>query len=394
MISFITPSLLPIQAALTMGVSAKADDAIGRFGTGLKYAIAGILRLGGEISLSIGIEHYRFTTVPCVIRNKTFQIVHCNKQPCGFTTELGKHWEPWQLFRELASNTLDEGGRWQAGNVPDAEDTTVIRVKCHEVEESEQVEHVFMPNSTRCIQSYNGAEIRYGASRYYYYKGIRAGSFPVEAPVTINVLQGRLSEDRLLDQSNVQLAIARTFATAEAFDTGIMDEAIASADPSSFWHVALPGWAALSTGSPAVLQFLLDRRKYVAHPVFRGWLDRHLDALGSSKWSELPMTPDRREAVEEGERLVQAVGIDPVPRDKVHFTADLRDGTMALTMMDTRHVWFSSQATLRGRDEWLATYLEEATHAMTGEEDCTRGMQNLLFSMIVRLGLRRENAPC
>ena len=46
MISFITPTALPIEAATTMGVSVKeTDGAIGKFGTGLKYAIAGVLLL-------------------------------------------------------------------------------------------------------------------------------------------------------------------------------------------------------------------------------------------------------------------------------------------------------------------------------------------------------------
>ena len=46
MITFHSPTILPIEAATTMGVSVKeSDNAIGKFGTGLKYAIAGVLRL-------------------------------------------------------------------------------------------------------------------------------------------------------------------------------------------------------------------------------------------------------------------------------------------------------------------------------------------------------------
>ena len=53
MITFHSPTILPIEAATTMGVSVKeSDNAIGKFGTGLKYAIAGVLRLGGTIAMT------------------------------------------------------------------------------------------------------------------------------------------------------------------------------------------------------------------------------------------------------------------------------------------------------------------------------------------------------
>lgn len=101
-------------ASLLLGVSDKNNtDSIGRFGTGLKYAIAGILRLGGKISIrhANGTQE-TFTTVPVPARSKTFQAVHSSIHgSLGFTTEMGKHWQPWMLYRELESNTIDEDGK-------------------------------------------------------------------------------------------------------------------------------------------------------------------------------------------------------------------------------------------------------------------------------------------
>ena len=69
MITFHSPTVLPIEAATTMGVSVKeSDNAIGKFGTGLKYAIAGVLRLGGSIAMTIAGTRYEFTAVPTDIR--------------------------------------------------------------------------------------------------------------------------------------------------------------------------------------------------------------------------------------------------------------------------------------------------------------------------------------
>ena len=388
MISFITPTALPIEAATTMGVSVKEmDGAIGKFGTGLKYAIAGVLRLGGKLEISIDGQHYTFIARDADIRGHTFRIVHCNDQACGFTTELGKHWEPWQLFRELASNTLDEGGHWASGNAPDSQGRTVIRVDCRQVEESEQTEAVFRPKSEVLISSTLGAQIYDGPSRHYYYRGIRAGSFPNIAPVTVDVSNGSLSEDRLLDQSTVEAELTWTFRSATQFDEGLLLSVMSQSDPSDFWvrHTNDYSWGKLPE---CVIRFLADRPKMINHPGLRREFDAHLKRGGFAKWQEIPTTDRHRALLAAGERLCESIGVDPIPADKVHFTRDLDDRTLAVTCMDTREVWFSTKLAAIGNDEFMSGYVEEAIHAMTGFRDCTREFQNMLLSLLV--GTQRE----
>jgi hypothetical protein len=60
-ISFSNPGEIDMTAISVMGLSAKeSDSAIGRFGTGLKYAVAITLRLGGQITIWSGLNHYTF----------------------------------------------------------------------------------------------------------------------------------------------------------------------------------------------------------------------------------------------------------------------------------------------------------------------------------------------
>ena len=47
----------------------------------------------------------------------------------GFTTHLGAHWAMWQVFREIYSNCLDEGGTMTEGSVLPAEGFTTIIVE-------------------------------------------------------------------------------------------------------------------------------------------------------------------------------------------------------------------------------------------------------------------------
>lgn len=383
MIFFATNSVLPIEAATTMGVSVKeTDGAIGKFGTGLKYAIAGILRLGGSVSITIDGDLYEFTAKAADIRGREFRIVHCNDVPCGFTTELGKHWEPWQLFRELASNTLDEGGSWSRTSV---QDRTVIAVNCREVEAAADTEAVFRRESRLLVDSSYGAKVYEGPSKHYYYKGIRAGSFGCVAPVTVDVTNGSLSEDRLLDLSTVRTELSWAFRTSVSCDDQLLLSVMAQGQPGDFWVENVSGHH-LSELPEHVATFLAARPKFVHHPAMRRALDIYLKKSGTGRWEEIAIDARTARLFDAGERLALTVGIDPIPRSKLHLTRDLDDRTMAVTCMDTRDVWFSTKCALMGRDEFLAGYLEEAMHAMTGLHDCTREFQNAWIAMVVRLG--------
>lgn len=380
MITFTTPTAMPIEAATTMGVSVKEDGAIGKFGTGMKYAIAGVLRLGGSIHVDVDGVEYDFTAVSSDIRGRAFQIVHCNGTPCGFTTELGKHWEPWQLFRELASNALDEGGCWQKSS---AKGVTTITIRCREVEQAGDEEAVFRPEGTPILKSSMGATVYPGASQHYYYKGIRAGSFPYMAPVTVDVDSGDLSEDRLLDLSKVRSELAWAFRSATSFTPSLILEATSQSQSGQFWVDNVCPWT-LGSELPADLtKFIADRPKWIHHPAFIKALNEHLRKGGVGRWVEIEPSAKCEELLSLGEAMCKKVGVDVIPRSKVHFTAELEDRTLAVTCMDTRDVWFSTKLALRGRDEFLCGYLEEAIHAMTGQADCTRELQNTLFSIIV-----------
>lgn len=97
-IYFWTPSELDLNCVRLMGVSSKqCDSPIGRFGTGLKFAIANILRTGGGFTITINNAPYHFTTQEQAIRGvDSVDVVVMNGEALGFTTSLGKHWEGWR----------------------------------------------------------------------------------------------------------------------------------------------------------------------------------------------------------------------------------------------------------------------------------------------------------
>lgn len=391
MISFLTDTALPIEAATTMGVSVKGDDAIGKFGTGLKYAIAGVLRLGGSIAAYIDGERHEFTTKDFNIRGRDFRIVHHNGVPCGFTTDLGKHWEPWQLFRELASNTLDEGGSWTREPTDAHSARTVIQVCCREVEDSERTEQVFIAKGEPLLESTLGATVYAGASHHYYFRGIRAGSFPTLAPVTVDVHNGSLSEDRLLDYARVQTELAWAFRTATKFSEPFTLSVMAQRESGEFWVENVSKYSLGNTLPDGLMTFLAARPKFVKHPALQAALNAHLRESGRGRWEPITMDARHTALIRAGASLCERVGVDPIPLERVHFTRDLGDEVLAVTCMDTRDVWFSTKLAMLGRDEFLCGYLEEAMHAMTGFSDCTRQLQNALFSLIVANATREPS---
>lgn len=110
-IIFENPTLLDLNALKIMGVSVKEGDSpIGMFGTGLKYATATALRLGGNVQIVIDQQNHTINSQVITIRGQEFNQVTIDGEPMGFTTDLGKKWEAWMVVRELLSNARDEGG--------------------------------------------------------------------------------------------------------------------------------------------------------------------------------------------------------------------------------------------------------------------------------------------
>lgn len=117
-----TPTLIDPRAFTMFGMNAKPNSAnpIGYFGTGLKYAIAVLVREGLTVTVWIGEEPHQFFCEPSNFRGKDFNMIRMRRQRgltrrwftenMPYSTELGKNWQVWMALRELHSNTLDENG--------------------------------------------------------------------------------------------------------------------------------------------------------------------------------------------------------------------------------------------------------------------------------------------
>lgn len=217
MIIFQNPGLIDLMAVKTMGVNVKVTPgAFGQFGTGLKFAVATILRGGGSITIYRGVKAHRFTLQPTDIRGESFDVVCLDGESIGFTTQLGKNWEPWMVLRELGCNALDEAGHfWLAspdGNTVDphrenkpkrgsdrgTKTKTTIAVEWPALDDAYAMrDKLFLEGEA--IYADEHIRVLPGTSQFLYYRGIRAYKLDKPSVLTYDVMDTQvLTEDRTL----------------------------------------------------------------------------------------------------------------------------------------------------------------------------------------------------
>lgn len=109
-INFENKGEMDLNSLFLMGCSTKSEDTskIWQFWTGLKYALAVMLRKWIRFEIFIWTDKIEFDTKNITVNWQIFERVYINWNETWFTTELWKHWELWQGIREFYANCLDE----------------------------------------------------------------------------------------------------------------------------------------------------------------------------------------------------------------------------------------------------------------------------------------------
>lgn len=211
----VTPGLLDIRGFTILGLHAKPNSnaPIGKFGSGLKYAVATLVRLGCKVQVFIGGVEYEFYTKSSDFRGVEFQQLMMKKRKgifskwtyteLPFTTEFGKFWKAWQAYRELESNTRDEGGEtqnWYDRELAIDPNTTVIVVTGAPYEEAyKDRDQVFLPQALTKREGDAAVEVFNEPSKHLYWRGIRIYDLDKPTLYTYNILSDlEITEDRTL----------------------------------------------------------------------------------------------------------------------------------------------------------------------------------------------------
>lgn len=373
-IYFANEGNIDLDTIRIMGVSVKTgDNPIGYFGTGLKYALATLIRTGHDIVLKMGDKNYIFESRPTTIRGEEFNVIYMNNEKLAFTDQLGKDWLPWQAFRELYANCIDEEG--VISEKPQKADT-VWKIAGEGIAEA-YYDRAKIFLSTEPAWTVDGIEVHRGTSRFVYYRGVRAYETPESSRFTYNILTPMtLTEDRTLKSFwDVQWKLAQRLPMI--------------ADPEYCRSILNPskiGWDGQLdfTDCSEPSEEFLD---VVQANLNNETLSESARKLFRSKRNVLQHPPVETSDREESD-IIQAIEfIKPlnctIRRDGIIVVDDL--GPNIMGMYKDGQIYITLRSIASGIPYLGITLYEEWVHKTFGYSDKSLGMQQHLFDKIMEL---------
>lgn len=381
MIIFKNKGVIDLRAIKTFGVSVKKENAIGFFGTGLKYAIAILLREGCGISVYSGGIENKFSVKNIQVTGQDFDIVCMNDEELGFTTELGKEWRLWQAMREIYCNCTDEGGTIQESeDFACGPDETVIVVSGTEFTDLFRNIGAFILQDKPSIEN-KFIAIRKRPSHAIYYKGVLVKDDLSHGIYTYDLKSKiTLTEDRTA-KYNHELAQAVCQGVALLDDEEVIENIITAQ------ALTFEGQLEFSYAYMAPSETFANVAKRLAenhHPNTNKSAIEYAKKYGSINEEPIEYKPSVLETkmLERAQELLMISGF-LVNKYPMIIVETLGTGTLA--QVRTGKMYISRACFSKGTKLLAHALLEEHFHIETGHKDETRAFQTFLFDNILTL---------
>ena len=376
--------LVPLDAIRLMGVSVKqGSNPIGYFGTGMKYAIAVLLRNGVDVKLRRGDHVYSFTLKEKDIRGQEFSVVYMDDEQLGFTTELGKNWQPWMAYRELVSNAMDEGGHAYTASrsaALDAEDSTQWLLSGDLIEEVHaKREEIFL--SSKPVQITDSLQRHPGQSSRVFYRSVRAADLKRPSKYTWNITSPcTLTEDRTLRHTwDWEPLIIKAIAVSDNVD--FIREMLGAGEDWYEGHIDLREAAHLNVSEEFmhVVEEMVAQGENI-NPTAQE-LYRRINQRRPERAPMPTLTERQKKMLEEAKQHCSALGAHDLDKYRLVVVESL--GTDVLGLAEAGTIYVSMQAFIEGQVRLTGTVLEEYIHLRHGHKDCSRSMQNFLLDILI-----------
>jgi hypothetical protein len=390
-ISFKNAGVIDIRAFTTMGASSKeGENPIGFFGTGLKYALAILLRNGCHVEVFRGLERLEVYKKPVRIRVDDFDVVCMlganSNTELGFTTQLGKTWEMWQAFRELYCNTRDEGGVTERGALEPEEGHTLIRVRGQAFEAAYEDRAEIVLESKPWL-ALNGVEVHdLGGRTILYYRGVRVYSLPKPTLRTYNFTTGlTLTEDRTLAHGDY-IATARFRQSMQWCPNADFIREVLLA-PESCWEAGIDWNDCVGPCSPLLIQTIeANMRTRGLNISALALLAKYRHTAGHA-YNAVALQSHQAEMLATAVRLCRRLGYD-VMRYGVIVTDELPANIMGLARPAAKEVYVNVLTFAQGVLRLASTVLEEYLHVAHGFRDESRAFQDHLLDALLTAAMR------
>lgn len=397
MIVFQNSGEIDIRSISTFGVSVKeGENPIGFFGTGLKYAIAVLMRTGHKVTIHSGRTVVEFGIQQDAVRGQAFDFVTMavdggTPSPIGFTTELGKQWKLWMAYREIACNCKDEGGEGRFTKTKPAPEPGTTQI----IVEGEDFEAVFADGHLYILadqpqMTVGTTEIRTRRSNHLYYRGVRVMELPRQSLYTYNLnTKLELTEDRTVkSQWDALRRISQT--VLESQDPRYIRACITASEETLEGALDLHGWSFTPSQQfiDTVGQVLSEKMFKVNPTAMRVWKDATRQEI---QFRELTLSKVQQISMDRAIRFCEGMGFD-VTSYPIKAVESLGDGGLGLAYEGT--IYVAERAFEMGGAKQLAsTLIEEYLHLRHGWGDCTRELQTYLFEKVVSLGEEMQGEP-
>lgn len=381
---------IDLKTVSTFGCSVKeTSNPIGYFGTGLKYAIAVLLRTGHQIVLQSGLEQLEVSARKDTIRGKEFDFVFIGETPAGFTTELGKNWEVWMAYRELYCNAKDEPN-WKVfeADSPISANAgfTRVLVSGQKLLECHHRKHEFILEGTP-IFKLDSIEVHRQPSRGFFYKGIKVMDFREPALYTYNCTGSlELTEDRTVkDPHAVAYKISRDILAGAPAE--LLEKILVAGKENIEYVFDYHGWSGTEPGSdffPTVAKLQRSNVSKVNFSALKLWREKGGGIIDPRR---IRATKVQLESLEKAISFCEKAGFMLRDEYPIMIVESLGDaGTLAIADPHGKQIFLTEMLFMQDGTKGVARALiEEYLHLKFKFTDCSREMQNFLFAKLVSL---------
>ncbi len=393
---------IDVRSISTFGCSVKeGENPIGFFGTGLKYALAVLMRLGIKVVIQSGLNQYEVCVSAGNIRGRDFGFVGLRGENggvtgLGFTTELGKTWQLWMAYRELFCNAKDELGRaMTADSIPSpSTDKTRLIVVGKDFAKIHADSSEFLLESIPTCKI-GGIEIHPKPSETFFYRGIKVMSFQKPALYTYNQTESMdLTEDRTAKSPyEVCYKIARD---VMAYASGDVLERILTAPESNIeFHFDYHGWTGTTPSADflnAVGKLQRDSLMKINPTAVRVWREKTGGFIDPRR---VKITTVQSAMLQKAIGFCEDSGFKVRDEYPIIIVETLGgNGILALADLVGKQILLTEQVFQTGGTKGVArAIIEEYLHLKFGLDDCTRPMQNWLFDKVVSLAEELKGEP-
>lgn len=387
--------LIDLQVLSTFGVSVKESDSpIGYFGTGLKYALAVLMREKQQVEIWLADHKYAIGIEKLTIRGTDkngIVLIDCETNEVtklGFTDELGKNWGVRHAYRELACNCMDEKGEIfdiTAANylnqVNFADDETNIIVSGSQFLEAYRNRgEIILADEKHSDLDYR-VEVRDRPSQNVYYRGVDVLELNKPCLFNYNFKNSiELTEDRTIKNTGY-VSVYVAAAWCESKDKEMIRKVV-MADENSFENTLDFDW--YGTTSPSkefvdVVGELLDSKASEINPsAVKVWQRITKKPLNPKK---VKLTKVQQSMLDRALNFLLKNGYD-IYEYEVSVVEQLGSGCLGLAHDDRIYITIAN-FDAGGTKAVASVLLEEYIHLKQGVADCSRQMQQYLFDKLL-----------